>query len=323
MKDILGFSAEGLARAKKRIDTGIELVGEHPLLLVALGAWHWQAFNAGFDVSEARIEDAHRYFERALATDPELPQAHVMVGWIHGSRANIVDGFRSLYRALRKDPHHAHALALLGVLSWMTGRQAEMREFVSRLRAIDPFDLYGLLIGAFLQAASGDREQRDTLMRQAFSVSGAPAALFFHGLVCAQDGERDNARAHWSRPELLAEDDLFKWLSQAGVAALDGNSEPAKALVDHPNMSALAAHDAQWGWHLSEVLALAGHAEQALDALAQAVNNGLSNVVMIESRDAMLAAVRNHHRFPSILAKAKRLDAELDAALREIKGPGS
>ena len=319
MNDILGFSAEGLARAKTRIDAGLELVGEHPLMLVALGAWHWQGFNAGLDVNEARLDDAQRYFDRALAIDPELPQAHVLVGWIHLSRGRVVEGIRSLYRALRKDPHHTHALALLAVAFWVTGRQTEMREFVSRLRAVDPFDFYGLLIEGFVEAVSDNREQRDACMRQAFAISSAPAALFFHALVYAQDAEPEPARTLFSRPELQAQDDFFKWLSHAAVAAMDGNTQPAIELSKDANMSALVALDPQWGWHLSEVLAMAGLVEQSLDVLSQAVNNGLSNVLMIESRDATLAPIRGHVRFPAILANAKRLDASLEESLRKIK----
>jgi hypothetical protein len=122
----------------------------------------------------------------------------------------------------------------------------------------------------------------------------------------------------WSRPELQEQQDLFTWLSGAGAAALNGDAEPARELAANVMMRALVGHDGQWGWHTAEVLALAGLVDEAVDTLAIAIPNGFSNVLMLESRDATLATVRTHVRFPALLAEAKRLDAELDEALREV-----
>jgi hypothetical protein len=293
-------------------------VGEHVLLLVALGAWHFQQFNAGLDVSEERLRDARQNFDLALALNADCPQAHAMIGWMDISRGRVLDGTRSLHRALRTDPHHTHALALLSVVLWVTGRRVELRDVVTRLRAIDPFDFYGLLIDGFHQSLEGHRERRDALMTEAFAVSSSPAALFFHGLVCAQDGEFGAARALWQRPELGEQDDLFTWLSRAGVEAIDGNPEAARALNESAVMQSLAAHDAQWGWHLCEILALAGLVNDALNGLDQAVQNGFSNIEMMASRDAMFASIRSHERFPSILAHAARRDAELAQTLHDV-----
>jgi hypothetical protein len=49
--------------------------------------------------------------------------------------------------------------------------------------------------------------------------------------------------------------------------------------------------------------------------LATAVRNGFTNVPLIESRDATLANLRGHARFPAVLAQARQAYAEFIRAI--------
>ena len=82
-------------------------------------------------------------------------------------------------------------------------------------------------------------------------------------------------------------------------------------LLSQPWVVALLELDAEFGWMIGEVYAMAGLHDAAIRALELAVRQGLSNVVMLESRDATLTPLRADPRFAALVEKAKQRAAEL------------
>ena len=316
MAGIVDFTRDGLERSRVLLEEGLAIVGDNPQLFAAMGTLHWQWVNAGFDVSEERVALARHWLSRAMALEPELADAHVGMAWIAGSRGQNPAALRHLDRALASEPNHALALAMYAVFDWVLGRPQHLRQTLEHLRSIDPWELWGVLMSACECAHRGDREAREGWCVRAFEISQAPMVACFHGVLRAQDGEREAAREPWQRGVRDSEDDFFALLCRAGVAALDGDEVSVKKFLDHPVARSLADHDAQWAWHIAEVTALAGLPEQAMGLLERAVQQGFSNTLMLESRDAMLAPVRAHPRFPALLESAKRNAAVLEEALR-------
>ena len=53
-----------------------------------------------------------------------------------------IEQAREIYQQiLRQEPNHLHALNLLGLAGWQTGRHAEAVEYLERAIAIDPNQL--------------------------------------------------------------------------------------------------------------------------------------------------------------------------------------
>lgn len=86
-----------------------------------------------------------------------------------------------------------------------------------------------------------------------------------------------------------------------------------RQLLDSEAMRAMMA-DAQWGWHIADVLASANMQSEALEALSHAVDGGLSNMSMLEHDDHCLDSLRANPGFEEILRRA-RLTAEAAAAV--------
>ena len=315
MAGIVDFSREGLGRAGALLEEGLAIVGDNAHLFAAMGSLHWQWVNAGFDVSEERVARARHWLDRAMELDPELADAHLGMAWIAGSRGQNPAALRHLDRALASEPNHALALAMYAVFDWVLGRPEHLRQTLQHLRSIDPWELWGVLLSAWECALRGDRAERERWCGLAFEISQTPVVSFLHGMLRAQDGEREAARDPWVRGLRDSEDDFFALLCRAGVAGLDGDQASVKKWLDRPVAQSLADHDAQWAWHIAEVSALAGLPDLAMGFLERAVRQGFSNTLMLESRDATLAAVRSHARFPELLEATRQNATVLEAAL--------
>jgi serine/threonine protein kinase/tetratricopeptide (TPR) repeat protein len=314
IRDIVTFSPEGLQRAEALLNEGLAMVGDNAQLFAGLGSLHWQYVNGGVDVSEERLAKALHWLERALALDPENADAHLAMAWIHGSRGRMRAAVQHLNRVIAADPNHSLGLAFFAVVDWIAGRNDHMREVVRRQQAIDPYELWGVIVAGVASALDGDIAARDRCFRRATEISPTPFVLFMHGHLLAQDQESAAARDIWGKFEGAAADDLGVVFCQAGAAALDGRADTVRSLLSRDDVRQLLDLDAQWGWFAASTYALAGLRDEGIAALDVAVRQGLSNVLLIESRDATLAPLRDHPRFASVLRRARETLAELERA---------
>ena len=312
MAGIVTFGREELLRAETLLNEGLSLVGDNAHLFAGLGSLHWQYVNAGIDTSEERLAKAMHWLERALALDPELTDANVGMAWILGSRGQLIPAIQHLNRGLAADPNNSLALAFFGVLDWIAGRNNHMGEVVRRLQAIDPWELWGCVVAAAVSALDGDTEARDRYLRRAVEISPTPFVIYMKGHLLAQAGDLSGAKASWTPFADAAADDLGVVFCHAGAAALDGRVDVVRNLLTREDVRKLIDLDPQWGWFASSTYALAGLRDEGITALEIAVRQGLSNVSLIESRDATLAALRDHPRFPAVLRRAKETLAEVE-----------
>jgi hypothetical protein len=70
--------------------------------------------------------------------------------------------------------------------------------------------------------------------------------------------------------------------------------------------------DPQWASFQASIYAMAGLRDEGIAALDVAVRQGYSNVVLIESRDATLQALRDHPYFHEVLRRAREALAKVE-----------
>jgi serine/threonine-protein kinase len=312
MADIVTFGREELLRAESLLNEGLAIVGDNAHLFAGLGSLHWQYVNAGIDVTDQRLDQALHWLDRALALDPEFADAHVVIAWIRGSRGRMVQAIEHLNRALAADPNHSFGLAFFGVVDWIAGRNEHLRATVRRQQAIDPWELWGVVIAALVSDLDGDIESRDRYLHRATEISPTPFVLFMQGYILASAGDRSAARECWRRFADATPDDLGVVFCHAGVAALDGRVDAVRGLLTREDVQALCEMDPQWASFQASIYAMAGLRDEGIAALDVAVRQGYSNVVLIESRDATLQALRDHPYFHEVLRRAREALAKVE-----------
>jgi len=324
---IMSFSQEGLDHALALLSEGIALVGENPHLFAGMGMVEFQRVNAGFEIrnpvrATERLNLARQWLGRAFSLDPELPDAHVAAAWLNLSNADMKAGIQHALRALRTEPNHVFAMVLLTVAFAALSRPEDLRQYAGRVKRIDPWDVWGVTTSGILASLDRDRAERDRQFARAMNMAPNPMLYAICGLTLAQDGEIDRAMPVWARCTPDA-DDLGTQLCMAALAANRGDPAPARALAITRRNAPSISKDAQWTWMAAEVMTMAGERALAVATLAEAVQYGFWNPVMLEGRDATLRSLHGEPGYSSLLAEARTRSEELDRMLRDGVSPST
>jgi serine/threonine-protein kinase len=306
LSEIVRFSKEGLDHARELLDDATARVGDNALLFATRGQLEWQYVNAGFDTDETRVRQAEHWLRRALEIDPYQAQALAGIGWILGSRGELPEGIRFMKQAADADPNDSTVVSLLGLFSWITGNWETMRKASERVALIDPMHLWSIAIRALYSAHSGDLVETDRLFQIALRLDPQHALLrIIWAIAHLQAGQFESARAIAFDGPSFSDVDPIERLILAMRAALSSDKERVRQLLNSEAMRAMM-DDAQWGWHIADVLASANLQSEALEALSHAVDGGLSNMSMLEHGDHCLDSLRSNPGFEEIMGRARR-----------------
>jgi DNA-binding winged helix-turn-helix (wHTH) protein/TolB-like protein/cytochrome c-type biogenesis protein CcmH/NrfG len=173
------------------------------------------AYQLGWE-DEAALGRAVEFATTAQQLNPDLPDAHWVLGFVETQRRRHADALRHLKHALRLNPSYADAYALMGGIRTYTGQPAEGVSLLRTALRLNPDagSLYFLLLGRALYFL-GDAEQARVNLEQALARNAANVeARVYLALVLAQLG--DSQGAAWQAEEIRAVEPTFRagrWLA--------------------------------------------------------------------------------------------------------------
>jgi non-specific serine/threonine protein kinase len=291
----------------RNLQQGLEIVGENALIYSGLSWGHWNLVNGGFEQEEG-IARAGEYARKALRLDPELPEAHAMLGWINtaflGKQQRAVEHFK---RALSIDSTNESALrGLMIVYMYSAGRPSEALKVIERYQRVypldsitrfgQPADMY-YCAGDFAKALEGYRKMRQTGYRNPVNEMSYALTLAYCDSTREALAVLDSclvANPTGSIVDILKV--MRKGLQKDGAGAL-------RELT--PEARLTCRRDGAWSYYLGSMLAMAGAREEALDWLDNAVNMGCVNYPFME-KDPFLDGLRGDERFQRLLQRVKR-----------------
>lgn len=296
------WSEDELDRAHRKLKMGLDMIGDNPVLFAGMGYLHYQYVNAGFRQDED-IAKAQEYTEKALALDPDLPEAHLVAGIVGMAFLGVQeDSMQHLKRALAASPNDTDTLFWLIVGYGMIGHPEKARPLVDRLLRIDPFSPLTHMGAGWVQFMSGHFDQASAPYKKSNELCRSSMVDFLYVLWLLYDGQIDEALAQIG----LFEDMRF-FLDRIMLMYLYSHQNrhtEAKALVTS-DLEATAKRDPQWSWHLAAGYAAIGENDLALDWLDNAVGQGFMNFRMLEEYDPYITRLRGDKRYEAIVQRAK------------------
>jgi serine/threonine protein kinase/TolB-like protein/Tfp pilus assembly protein PilF len=305
----LGPANDFLARIRSSLATYEEAVRIDPTFALAYARIAMTSIQLGFyagEVEERRTR-AKEAALRALALDPDLPQAHAALGAVlYQLYGDWVEGERHLRRALELDANQAEALETISQL-WMTvGRFNEAIAARTRAVEIDPLSSF---VSRNLSAAYFNARQYDAAIDvlkriiaadPQFIVAQERLALCYvqKGLLAAAAAEEDQMSAHRGidRDRNLTTNVAVRGYVYAKIGRVQEARRIADQLIEQARVRHLPAID------VARVHAGLGDREQTLSWLERAYAKREQNLDLIFLRvDPMWDLVRAEPRFSALI----------------------
>jgi serine/threonine protein kinase/Flp pilus assembly protein TadD len=104
----------------------------------ALSRVHTGRYHLGFDRTEQILEKARSAVDRALALRPDLPEAHLALGWLHWTLLNHAEAEAHFRTCLRHQPNDPQLWRLMGLTRMWKGDWQEGIEYQKKAMWLDP-----------------------------------------------------------------------------------------------------------------------------------------------------------------------------------------
>ncbi|MCX6234955.1 MAG: hypothetical protein NT175_09585 [Bacteroidetes bacterium] len=303
--EIWRFNKSSLDSALDHLQKGLDILGDNALLYSAMAFVYWQYVNIGAG-QEAYIAEAEKHAQKALALDPESPQAHFIIGMINGwVYGNVRAHIRQLKMALAVNPNYVDALILLAGLSTMSvGKLAAAIPFVQRVRQIDPLDPWNYWLQGRLFFFDGQYKLAVEQFRQHYQFDPENLVVrFFYAWTLAYAGQIDEAFSIIDHSAQAAPNSVFTKFGLLLKYGLLKNREEAFGEMT-PDFERTCRRDHQWSYIVATLLALIDARRESLDWLENAVERGFINYPELE-RNPYLDNIREEERFKKLIERVK------------------
>jgi adenylate cyclase len=266
--------------------------------------------------SRTGMQYARRMFDRAIEIDPNFARAHAGIAdccsflymYWDGSKANLEGADASSGKALELDPESAEAHTSRAVALTLRQRYGEAREeFEAALRLnpmlYEPHYFYGRACfteGKVVEAIAHYREAWRVRPEDYQAIYLSAEALVKLGRRDeALDAARQGLKLADAHLELNPDDARAWYLSSAALMRL-GQRE--QAMERARRASTIDPEDTAVLYNVGCVYALAGSADEALDHLDRAIQNGFGQREWVEN-DSDWDSIRGEPRFQALLRK--------------------
>lgn len=306
-QEILNYSREGLDRALEYLEMGERVVGRNALLLSTRGQVYWQYVNAGISSDPEYLVHAKECAAEAAQLDPQSAHVLRLQGLICLQEGKTQESALLLKRSIAVDPNDSDSLAWYSAVCALSGKAHAAMPLARRILEIDPLTPTYRFVPGLLSMMAGEFADALPSFDDAIRLDPSnPMLLLFRGQALALDGKTDEAIAQIDALERQCGDHYFCQLGGILAAALRGDTTAAEQRIT-PGFEEITAADPHYAWVLAECYSLLNKQDLALSWLRKAVDKGFLNYPMIGRWDPLLANVRRHSGFSSLVQHMRSL----------------
>ncbi|HET9012976.1 MAG TPA: tetratricopeptide repeat protein, partial [Gemmatimonadaceae bacterium] len=244
-----------LRRAEEMYSRATELDPAFALAFAKLARSHIWQFQLLSDRTPARLAQARRAADSALALDPKLPEAHLALGQIHyWGELDYEKALQEFKTALAADPGNGDLAWARGLVERRLGQWIEAREDLKRAVDLDPRSLVKSLDLFELHLRRREYAEAEGYVNRALELEPeSPAYIFKALLLVCRDGDVAAANAVLKEGARRAGSDAIAfWVPQFdfGAALWRGMDGPMRAAVNGLTLSRFGSDSA--GYYLAK-----------------------------------------------------------------------
>jgi len=309
--EIMLFTKDGIERALKHLQNGLEIIGKNSVLYAGIGFAYLQYVNIGIE-QEEYLEKAEEYANKAFELDPESGQAHFTLGVLYMLRGNLQKAINHLKKAHSIDPNHTDVTAWLGFYYILSGKTVAATPLIEKALKIDPINpnhylLYGglgLFEGRFGLAV-------DRLAKSYKMAAEVTMIQFWYALCLAYNQCFEDAISIVDQGIKSSVPDIWTQLSLFLKFALKEKKDQISKLLTKDFLKTIK-RDMQYSYHIATFYSYLNQTELAIDWLENAVDQNFINYPFMNEIDPFLKNIRGEERFKKLIERVKKEWEELE-----------
>ena len=316
-RQIFRFTEPALDEAMDYLEEGLRALPDNPLLLAGVAYVHFQRVELGV-AQEDSLETADAFATRVVELAPDLPQGHLLLGLTATMRRGTIrTAIAHLERALVAGPNDWDALSWAGAVFPFVGKTSEGLSIGERLVAMDPMSpmsymplIWARVFEGRFDLALGVLERNRPLYPGVLSGSLFDAMRV---MMLVQMGRHEEAVAAAERVEKEEQPIISHRMALLWRYAVTGDRQRAFSWMT-PEAMETCRRDFVYSWWMACAYVMVGDDDSALDWLENAVDRGFVNYRYLGEIEPLLAPLRRDPRFQALMARARKQQAELEAA---------
>ena len=317
-QELWNWTPEGLRRAQRLLERGLEQAPGNALLLGELGYVRLQFVNLGLD--RGALEDVRRIVTQLSEVAPESAKIHNLIAGIEAfsGASSMFTVARHYLTSLRIDPNDPETL-LSGIITVPQLVPVSVVRPLNRLPAVDPLTPINHAVGAWLDALEGHPASGLEAARKAFrDAPDLPLNAWFLGTKVLRQCRLDQeAVPVLEIAERDMRGDVSGWSAGLIRLAITGDANGLRASL-HSELAVQARHDSILAWLVAGACATAGLLDEATEWLTVAVDRGFVNFPFLAQYDPTVAPLRTRPDFHALMQRAR---GDYEAAVAEFVAP--
>jgi len=306
MKEFDRFTEDALNNALSYLQKSLDIVGDNALLYSGMASVYLHQANIGVK-QEENVARAEEYVRKALALDPDCPQAHAVLGHILSQvRGNQTESIHHLKKALSINPDDPDVLLrLCMVYAEYAGRISTAHPLYEKFIQINPLFPARHLYRGVLFFYDGKFSPALELFRNAHQLNPEdPAPQNFYAWCLFYCHQPDEAISIIDKSIKMSSDNSYvKFGRMLKYAWLKDKQKSLQEMT--PDFIEICNRDAAWSHSIADALALLGAKEEAIDWLENAVDKGFINYPFLSEKDPLLESIRGELRFIKLMERVK------------------
>ncbi len=304
--EMWSFSWDGLEKARRHVENALAIVGDNELLLATLGHIHIWFLQTGSEPDPSHVEHASTCAEKIFELAPDSRHGTRLRGLIEFHRGDFRASRPLLQACLEQSPDDVDALAALGYISCLAGREDEGITLFERLLAIDPLTPLNHGMPGFAAVLQGRFADAVEPYRRFLEMDdGGPFSMMNWVWVLGLNRRIEEADATVAKLVERHGQTPFASVALSLYRGWRGEREEALEAISSSVQEA-ALHSEMFARFLAQCHALAGDRDGALRWLEKAVDFGLANYPFVSRIDPLLASVRGDPRFSALMVRVEQ-----------------
>ena len=296
---------EGLERALKFIDNGLEIIGKNEVLYADKGQvyMHYVDFVVGKD--ESYLKKAEQCVKEIFALNPDSAYGNFLNGLMLRNRGNAQAAVKVFKKAIQVFPEDSNFLTWLAWIYGHSGKCEAARSLSRKIMELDPLSPKSHLLEGTIDLFEGKFGSAIKYLYKFHQIEpGNPFYRYWYAKALAYNQnieealkifeliERDTPNTIWSQLSVF----FTNALKEKKTEALQSVTKEAKEMFKKDEIFPI--------W-MAESYILIHEIEEALDWLKHGVNWGFINYPFINEYDPYFENIRGEERFKKLMERVK------------------